>query len=220
MPGVLICASEPVARELEGSAVCRNGLQKHVAGTAEAGMTTALQVKPQLVVVDRDLGRAELLISNLRNRAETRSLSIVVVARGDMITEELGLISAGANAVLRLPPDPEWDERIERLMKVPTRKETRVPVSLTFEARFRTERVPGRVLNLSLTGMLVECTAELRVGGEVHFLFEMAGFETSAGEIEGSGRVVRQAGRNRFGVAFTKIDDVGRDMLRRFLLVP
>jgi hypothetical protein len=220
MPDVVICAGASVVRDLEASPLFRSGLTRHVVATAEAGIAAAAKVRPQMVVIDRDLARAESLVSQLRNRAETRACSIVIVAQGDFVTEELGLISAGANAVLRLPPDPEWDGRIERLLNVPTRKETRVPVSLTFEARFRAEKVPGRVLNLSLTGMLVECTAPLAVGSEVRFAFEMAGFETSTGEIEGRGRVVREAGRDRFGVVFTSVDEVGRELLRRFLLVP
>jgi hypothetical protein len=71
-----------------------------------------------------------------------------------------------------------------------------------------------------MTGMLVECTAPLAVGSQVAFGFEMAGFETSTGEVEGRGRVVREAGRNRYGVVFTSIDEVGLELLRRFLLVP
>jgi DNA-binding response OmpR family regulator len=220
MPDVVICAGDSVVRDLEASPVYRQGLTRHVVGTADAGLATAMKVKPQLVVIDRDLARSETLVTQLRSRAETRGCSIVIVAQGDMITEELGLLTAGANAVLRLPPDAEWDKRIERLLHVPTRKETRVPVSLTFEARFRTEKVPGRVLNLSMTGMLVECTAALMVGSQVTFSFEMTGFETSTGEVVGRGRVVREAGRNRYGVMFTSLDEIATELLRRFLLVP
>jgi hypothetical protein len=220
MPDVVICAGESVVRDLEASPVCRRGLNRHVAGSSEAGLATAVKVKPQMVVIDRDLARAESLVGQLRSRAETRNCSIVIVAQGDFVTEELGLLTAGANAVLRLPPDPDWEPRIERLLHVPTRKETRVPVSLSFEARLRNEKVPGRVVNLSMTGMLVECTAALAVGSQVTFSFEMAGFETSTGEVEGRGRIVREAGRNRYGVLFTSIDEVGRELLRRFLLVP
>jgi DNA-binding response OmpR family regulator len=220
MPEILICAGASVVRDLEASPVHRDGFTRHVVGTAEAGILTAVKVKPALVVIDRDLARAETLVTQLRNRAETRSCAIVIVAPGDMNSEELGLLQAGANALLRLPPDPEWDTRIEQLLKVPTRKETRVPVSLTFETRFRTERVPGRVLNLSPTGMLVECTATLSVGSQVSFMFEMSGFETSTGEVVGRGRVVREAGRNHYAVLFTSIDEIGRELLRRFLLVP
>lgn len=220
MPDIVICAGESVVRDLMVTAIYRDGLTRHVVGTAEAGILTAAKVKPQLVVIDRDLPRAETLVTQLRNRAETRSCAIAIVAPGEMTTEELGLLSAGANALLRLPPDPEWDTRIETLLSVPTRKETRAPVSLIFEARFRTERVPGRVLNLSPTGMLVECTATLPVGSQVTFNFELSGFETSTGEVEGRGRVVREAGHNCYAVLFTSIDEIGRELLRRFLLVP
>jgi hypothetical protein len=219
-PQVVICASPAVLRDLEASPVWRDGLSRHVVGTAEAAIATAVKVRPHLVVIERDLPRAEALVTKLRSRDETRGCAIAIVAPGEISTEDLSLLSAGANAALRLPPGPEWDARIEELLNVPTRKETRVPVSLAFEARFRTERVPGRVLNLSPTGMLVECSAHLSVGSQVHFSFEMSGFETSTGEVAGQGRVVREAGPGRYAVHFTSIDEIGRELLRRFLLVP
>jgi hypothetical protein len=220
MPDIVICAGPNVVRSLEASPVYRDGFARHVVATAEAGIVTAARVKARLVVIERDLPRAEVLVTQLRNRDETRQCAIAIVSPGEISAEDLGLLSAGANAVLRLPPGPEWDSRIEELLDVRTRKETRVPVSLVFEARYRTERVPGRVLNLSPTGMLVECSAALSVGSQVSFSFELSGFETSTGEVEGRGRVVREAGPNRYAVLFTSIDEIGRELLRRFLLVP
>ena len=41
----------------------------------------------------------------------------------------------GENAILRLPVTPEWDERLERLMLVPIRREARIHVSFEVEAR-------------------------------------------------------------------------------------
>ena len=48
----------------------------------------------------------------------------------------------------------------------------------------------------------------------------MSGFETSTGELSGTGRVVREAAPNRFAVLFTSIGEIERELLRRFLLVP
>lgn len=220
LPDVVICAGSRVVKLLEGSPVHRAGFARHVVATAEAGLATAAKVKPQLVLIERDLARAEALVTALRGRAETRACAIAIVGEGTITTEDLGLLSAGANAVLPLPPGPEWDARLEELLSVATRKETRVPVSLAFEARFRTERVPGRVLNLSPGGMLVECAAELVVGTQVAFDFQLPGFESSSGEVEGVGRMVRTAGPNLYAVQFTSLDDLGRERLRRFLLVP
>jgi CheY-like chemotaxis protein len=218
MPKILVCAGEAIVRELEASPVFREG--PTVAASAEQALQAATAQRPSLVVVERDLPRAEYLVSKLRADAATHAASIVVVAGGDMRADELGLISAGANAVLRLPVGPDWDARLERLLHVPTRKQTRVPVLLAFEGSFGSERVMGQVLNVSLTGMLVESSAPFTIGSQFDFEFQLHGFESSGGEVKGSARIVRFAGPGRFGVEFAAFHDIGGELLRRFLLVP
>lgn len=220
MPSVLICGGENVVRELAESPIWRDGLDRQTAGNVDQAVTVAAASRPSLVVVDRDLPRAESLVQRLRSNATTHKTSILIVARGDMQSEELGLLSAGANAVLRLPPSPEWEATVARLLSVPTRKQARLPVHLAIEATFGTEKVRGNILNVSLTGMLVECTDPLPVGTDLAFDFHLPGFEISTGDIRGNARVVRLAGAGRFGCEFLEIRDYGAEMLRRFLLVP
>src|SRR5574341_2114943 len=121
MRTVLICAGEAVVEQLAASAVWREGLERQVASSADQAMVMASAAKPVLVVVDRDLPRAEYLVEKLRAGPGTQRASIVIVAAGDHQSTELGLLTAGANTVLRLPPTAEWDERIQR-----DRKSTRL----------------------------------------------------------------------------------------------
>jgi len=220
MPTVLVAGRDAFVKELSSTTVWRDGLDRVIANDVNQAATMALAAKPLLVVVDRDMARAEYLIQKLRGDAGTQKTSIVIIASGPIQSEELGLLSAGANALLRLPPTPEWDSCIERLLSVPTRKQTRVGVSLAFEATFGTERVEGQILNLSLTGMLVECPAQLGIGDELQFSFHLHGFEASTGEIRGAARVVRFAAAKRYGAEFTSFKESGRELLRRFLLIP
>src|SRR2546425_466775 len=84
--------------------------------------------------------------------------SMVALARGDFDSSEIELIQAGVNAILRLPPDPDWDDRLARLMHVPRRRNVHVPVHLVVQESYdSTEQVvPVVALNLSVNGMLVE----------------------------------------------------------------
>lgn len=220
MPTVLVAGRDIFVNELGTSPVWRDDLERVIASDANQAATMAVAAKPALIVVDRDMARAEYLIQKLRGDAGTQKTSIVIIASGPMQGDELGLLSAGANALLRLPPNADWDSTIARLLSVPTRKQTRVGVSLAFEATFGTEHVDGQILNLSLTGMLVECPAQLGIGDELQFGFQLHGFETSTGEIRGSARVVRFAGAKRYGAEFLSFKDSGRELLRRFLLMP
>lgn len=219
MPAILVCAPDATVRELQASPLWRDGFQKEIATTAAQAISLAPNLKPRLVVVDRDLASAEFLVRQIRSNAVTRATSIVVVARGEQLLDELGLLDAGANAVLRLPPGPDWDARVEPLLNVPMRKQTRLSVDLRFVAQMKPAHAPGRIVNLSATGMLVEVLATLPVGAEVRFSTELSGFETSSGEIKGIARVIRLAGPSLYGMSFVSFEDAGGELLRRYLLV-
>ncbi|MGE0452716.1 MAG: PilZ domain-containing protein [Vicinamibacteria bacterium] len=219
MPAILVCASDATVRELQASPLWRDGFQKEIVATAAQAIALAPSLKPRLVVVDRDLAAAEFLVRQIRANAATRATSVVVVARGEQQLEELGLIDAGANGVLRLPPGPDWDVRVEPLLNVPTRKQTRLSVNLKFVAQMKPAHAPGRIVNLSATGMLIEVLATLPVGAEVRFSTELSGFETSSGEIKGIARVVRVAAPNLYGMSFASFEDGGGELLRRYLLI-
>jgi c-di-GMP-binding flagellar brake protein YcgR len=132
--------------------------------------------------------------------------------------EELGLLDAGANAVLRLPPSQEWDGRVAPLLAVPTRKTMRINVALTFIAESKPADARGKVVNLSTTGMLVDCSSALRMGAEVRFRLELPGFETSTGEIKGHARVVRLAGPGQYGLNFLSFEEGDSELIRRYML--
>jgi CheY-like chemotaxis protein len=217
MTKVLACAPEATVQEIQGSPLWREEFQKETAASASQAITAAVALKPNLILIDRELPSAEFLLRHLRGKEETRQSSIVVLSRGEQLFEELGLLDAGANAVLRLPPNEEWDGRVAPLLAVPTRKQTRITVALAFVAEAKQEEARGKVLNLSTTGMLVDCTRALRMGAEVRFRLELPGFETSTGEVKGSARVVRLAGPGCYGVNFTGFDEGDGELVRRYV---
>ncbi len=219
MPGILICASESVERELHASPVWRNDLDRAVARNPTEALAQAGVLKPRLIVVDRDLQLSEFLVRQLRVREASRDASILIVAAGEMSSDELGLLDAGANAVLRLPPGPEWDARVEALLHVPTRKDARIDVDLRVVGEAGDAAIRGRALNVSSTGMLVQTASALSVSSELRFRLELPGFATSTGEIDGRARVIRQAASGEYGMLFLEMEPIGAEMLRRFLLV-
>ena len=181
----------------------------------------AIAARPDLVVVDRDLPGAEELIASLREEPSTRRVPIVVTARGEFAVQDVSLLSAGANAVLRFPPGPEWDERLARLTHVAARAEARLPVELAL-------RGPGpgaqRVLeeactlNLSASGMLVETVGDVaaQVGESVAFMLRSPG----ARPIVGRARVQRRAGASQVGLEFVALEEDGSQRIRRIVTRP
>jgi CheY-like chemotaxis protein len=212
MPTVLICSPRDLEPELCHTFLWRDDVERHVAGGLEEALSLALAARPHVVAVDRDLPRAGALISGLRRDPSTRPLSIVILARGDMGPGEVELLEAGANAILRLPASAEWDDRLVKLIQVPLRREGRFPVHFEVEARAPMAPEPGLALalNLSRHGMLIECSSPLAVGDDLHFSFRLPGPD---GAVTGSGRVVREARPDRYGIEFRALHEGGAEKI-------
>src|SRR2546428_1096915 len=161
MAAALICSQEDLQPELGHTVLWRTGIERHVATRLEDARTMAVAVRPDIVVVDRDLPGSYELIVALREDPGTRRVSIAIVARGDLDPAELALLEAGANAILRLPPGPDWDERLMRLLDVPVRREARPPggVGVGAQGSPPGERVPAQAPDLRRRGSLIEATA-------------------------------------------------------------
>ena len=214
MSSVLICAAAgPVADDLHASPVWRDDMDKHNADSVQAALTLSVAAKPTLVVIDRDLPKAERLVQELRANVATSGCSIVIVATGDSQPAELALLEAGANAVLRHPPSPDWEERLGRLLSVPTRRNIRMHVDLELEGFFGTEHHQGRVQNISRTGMLVEVPVQAGIGDQLRFKLHLS----MDMNVAGVASIVRLAGANRYGCEFREIAAWDTRRLEHFL---
>jgi CheY-like chemotaxis protein len=209
MTAVLICSHADVKEDLGGTLLWREGIERQVAARMEEAQMLAVAARPRLVVIDRDLPWAARIIAALREDPSTRALSLVVMARGDFDPAEIELLEAGANAILRLPAGPEWNERLERLMDVPVRKEARFPVSFRVEATNGGGVASAQALNLSASGMLIETASTLGVRDDVQLLFRLP---PTPDPLRVGAQVVRLAAPTQFGVEFR---DVGPEESRR-----
>ena len=217
MAAALICSQAELQPELGHTVLWRAGIERHVARRLEDARTMAVAARPDIVVVDRDLPRAYELVAALREDPGTRRVSIAIVARGDLDPAELALLEAGANAILRLPPGPDFDERLVRLLDVPARREARLRVELGVDTLGTGvgERVPAHAVNLSRSGILIETAVELGVGDELELEFSLEGEDVLA-----RGRVVRRGEPRLFGVQFAPLPEYAAVRIRRFVGSP
>ena len=216
MVSVLICTHSELEKELGHTLLWRSDVERHVVGRMEEARMMALAARPSLVVVDRELPWAGRLISALREDPSTRNLSIVVVARGDFDPGEVELLESGANAILRLPLEFEGDERLERLLHVPVRKEARFSVSFRVDtyAADAGGPEPALALNLSQSGMLMEVTGDLHVGEPIQMEFPLG---EEPPPVQTHGRVVRVAAHSQYGIEFTDVDADVSTRIRHFI---
>jgi hypothetical protein len=167
-----------------------------------------------VVVIDSALPGAAAVVAALRQDPVTRALAIVGLGRSEFGFAQIELLTAGANAILPLPPGGDWDDRLMRLVNVPLRKVSRFSVELAVLAGLRSGlRVEGKALNLSVHGILLDCVPALEIGDELRLEFELPG----AGRVSGSGTVVRQAGAERYGVELTHVEGDGRVKIKRYV---
>lgn len=216
MIAALICSRRSPEADLGRTVLWRHNVARHFATGADEGLSKALSENPNIVMVDRDLHDAVRLVRRIREEPKTRGLSVVVFAEGEFDGVDVALLESGANAILRLPPGPEWDDRLFRLMNVPVRRDTRFDIHLRLElALGESEAGFAAVgLNLSTNGILVECERPLRLGNDLIFAFRLP--ETN-NLITGAGTVLRVSPSNRYGIEVHQIDGEGHRLIRDYV---
>jgi CheY-like chemotaxis protein len=197
---VLLCSERDLRPDLRGTLIGRLGIEVYRAARFEDAQLLCKTLGARVVLVDRDLPSAESLIRRLRQDPATRPRSVAVLARGGESAQESELLSAGANAIFRLPPDVGWDERLQRLLSVPVRQAARLVVHIEVDTE---PECAAAMLNLSAGGMLIATGHRLEVNDELGFRFRVP-FGTS---VEGRARVTREAPPTGYGVEFLRVSD-------------
>jgi len=215
MPAVLIFGTSELGPALDGTVLRRQEYERHFAESLERGLQIAKARKPALVILDRDFDQAAAVVKAIRQDRATRPCSLAVVARGEFQSVELELLELGANAVLRLPGDEEWDRRLASLLEVNARREARVPIHIQLQATLGPEDpFTAETVNISETGMLVHSATPLELGREVDFALHLP---RTAGLVSGRARVVRFGVPGEFGLQFFDLDEDVLGRLRSFL---
>jgi hypothetical protein len=211
---VLLSASD-LTPELGGTVLFRRNVERLRASRTEDVLRSADAGRLDLVVVDSALPGAAGVVGTLRQDPLTRATAIVVLGRSEFGFGHLDLLEAGANTILPLPPDRDWDDRLMRLIHVPVRKTARFPVDLTIDGGLQGGlSFAGRAVNLSVHGLLLECLHPLQVGEDLRLSFALPG---GRGGVRGTGTVVRVADEQRFGIEFTHVEGDGRVLIKRYV---
>jgi PilZ domain len=214
---VLICASPDLEGDLSHTLFWRDDLERYVAERAEEARMLALVTEPHAVVVERDLPGAQQLISALKTASLPHPVSIVALRRVavEIPDEEL---SSTVDVVLSLPPGPEWDNCLDKVLELPTRKQERFEVHFDVETVHPRSAYMGLALNMSAGGLLIECPGgRLYPGDDVSVSLPLPDQELKP--VEGRARVVRQPVDERLGLRFEAFTGNGDARVRDFLAV-
>jgi hypothetical protein len=212
---VLIYAKPDLESELSHTLFWRDDLERYVAERADDARMLALATEPHVVVIERDLPGALELIASLRSRSLPHPVSIVALHHvgADIRDDEL---ASAVDAVLSLPPGPEWDDRLHKVLEMPIRKQERFEVHFGVETVLpRQTSYQGQVLNMSTGGILIECPGlKLYPGDDVAVSLPLPDRGTP---VKGRARVVRQPVEEQLGLRFEAFSGNGDARVRDFL---
>jgi two-component system cell cycle sensor histidine kinase/response regulator CckA len=202
---VLIVSLRDVRPYLGRTILWRSQVKRVYASDPDQAMETARALSPNLTVVDGEhAGSAIDLIQRLRHDPDARHTAIVVLVRNNGMAKVDQFRAAGANAVLAAPVEPvQWDARLAELLRVPPRREARIPLMVhVWAAPERdSQGFEGLALNISVHGMLVETAEPLAIGTRLDLYLRLPG---DTAPLRVLGQVIREAGlvdgRYRCGV--------------------
>jgi two-component system, OmpR family, alkaline phosphatase synthesis response regulator PhoP len=184
------------------------------------GLMKARRERPHLIIFGYDLFdmTAPEFCREIRSDEDTKGVSLLLVCdRGTPEHGDLSL-SAGCNDVIFRPlHKPELDEKVERLTKIPVRRQlrtiTKIEISLEKNGRF----ILGRSVNISANGMLLEVQKVLPQDGPVRLHFYLPGDPRPLQILAEVLRAEFAGAMSKYGVRFLETTDDDRDRISRYV---
>lgn len=223
MARVVIVTAEDLTPHLGNTILWRDDVERIVVHTLEAALEAARRLAPNLVLLDGSFteDRTAEVVRRLRADGETRTISVAVFNRASPERAEGLLSQAGINLILNMEGSLAflWDAWLEELLRVPRRRDGRLPVRFAVWSHGTPEEpVEALNLNVSVTGMLLETKAHLAVGQKLDLSLRLPG---DGEDVRVTGQVVRDSkggeGVRRYGVKFIIADEDVRDRIARFV---
>ena len=210
----VIVSAGDLSKDLADTLLFRSNVERSSATDLAEVKRLAEDARPDVIVIDAEVPGAVTIVSGLRGDALTRPVAIVALSRSDFGADHLSLLSAGVNAILPLPPGPNWDDRLMRLIHAPARRSTRLPIDLAIEGGLRGGlSFEARALNISTNGLLIECRQTLEIGDDLRLDLELP----EGGQVRARGTVVRYTPPTQYGVEITSAEGDGRQRIKRWV---
>jgi CheY-like chemotaxis protein len=214
MKKILIVDDAPWGLVVLRQALAKPGVTVLEANSGLLAMDVHRREKVDLIVLDISLPDldGEEVARRIRADPALRDVSILMFAEQPRETARPKCVAAGANEYISKPfQSAELQARVAWLLDVAARKDTRLLAQVEVKgADAAASSYVGRILNLSVTGCLLETEAPLAIGRALSVSFFVPGSQVQA---RATAKVVRRAmgqGQPKWGIRFSPLDDVGR----------
>jgi len=198
----------------------RRDMQIMTALAGSEGLDKARMERPNLIIFGYDLFdmSAPEFCREIRADDVTRAISLLLVCERDHTEHGDLCLSAGCNDVIFRPlQKPELDQKVERLTRIPVRRQlrtiTKIEISLEKNGRF----ILGRSVNISSTGMLIEVDRMLPQDGPVRLHFYLP---ADPKPLQVSAEILRaefSGSMPKYGMRFLDPSPDDRDRITRYV---
>lgn len=198
----------------------RRDMQIMTALAGSEGLVKARMEKPNLIIFGYDLFdmAAPEFCREIRADEGTKAISLLLVC--DRQSPDHGdlTLSAGCNDVIFRPlQKAELDEKVERLTRIPVRRQlrtiTKIEISLEQDGRF----VLGRSVNISSNGILVEVQRAIPHEGPVRLHFYLPGDPKPLQVMAEVLRAEFAGAMAKYGMRFLQLEPPDRERISRFV---
>lgn len=184
------------------------------------GLAKARMEHPNLVIFGYDLFdmTAPEFCRDIRTHDDTRGISLLLVCDRDAPDHGDLSLSAGCNDVIFRPlHKPELDQKVERLTRIPVRRQlrtiTKIEVSLEKNGQF----ILGRSMNISSNGMLIEVQRVLPQEGPVRLHFYLPADPKPLQLLAEVLRAEFRGAMAKYGMRFLTPTDDDRERISRYV---
>jgi hypothetical protein len=220
---VLVAGFDKGAFEALGPVLDRQELEVVRMASPKSSVELALLKPFDLMIFNADsrVGKLATVVDAIRDeKSASRKTSLLVVADPGRADAARDLIGRGVNRVMLLNDSPELiGQQVSALLNVAPRAAIRFSVCLKTSVFDGTVDVLGEVVNLSVSGMLVETDTPFEPDDEVVVSIDLG---DQWGSVSTKAVVVRQAYRARggidgIGIRFVGLEVDGKAKIEGFL---
>ena len=209
-----------------GALLCQETILRRrdmVVSTALAGsegLAKAKADKPNLIIFGFDLFdmTAPEFCREIRGDDSTRGISLLLICDREQNEHGDLCLSAGCNDVIFRPlQKPELDEKVERLARIPVRRQlrtmTKIEVSFEKNGRF----ILARSLNISASGILIETEKPIPQDAPVRLHFYLPSDPKPLQVLAEVLRAEFSGAMARYGMQFLDLNEEDAGRISRFV---
>lgn len=204
--------------DLEKSLLARKGFAISTAASGAEALKILYQTKPDLVLLDLYIPEVDgfEILKWIRSRKKMKHTRVIVLSSSDREEDIQRCRDLGCNEYLTKPITSQaLYESVVRVLQVPPRRDTRIPLSVDVVGEWEDRKFIGRTRNVSTGGLYVETDSAFPPGSAFSLRFPLPDQKeviAVVGRLLRSEKLLRDRGTTLYGLAFQFVSPGTREL--------